>query len=174
MIILGYWTMVAYNPPNQFDHSKSNFKVIGGAIIMILGIITFFCAVFVPIMLDNIFLMFPFFFGGFIIIIIGVVTLMIGIRNRSIASGIAPNSRMMRQFMARTNKMFGHKNQVENKFNPVDRYGQAYNTPRSEYKSGKKNETEVRTNYETICSYCGTFNNIESEFCIGCNSKLEN
>ncbi len=74
--------MVTYNIPNHPHRPTSNSKVIGGAIIMILGIIVFFCAVFVPIMFDNIFLMFPFFFGGFIIIVIGAITLMIGIRNR--------------------------------------------------------------------------------------------
>ncbi|QEE17934.1 hypothetical protein DSAG12_03772 [Promethearchaeum syntrophicum] len=165
--------MVAYNPLNQSDHSKSNFKVIGGALIMVLGIITFFCAVFVPIMFDNIFLMFPFFFGGFIIIIIGVVTLMIGIRNRSIASGIAPNSRIMGRYMNFANKIFSQKNRVNNAQNPVNKYGQAYKTSHSGYKSGSRKEPGSKPNTVTICSYCGTSNSIESEFCIGCNSKLE-
>ena len=118
--------MVAYNPPNQSHTPKSNSKVIGGAIIMILGIIIFFCAVFVPIMFDSIFLMFPFFFGGFIIIIIGVVTLMIGIRNRSIATGIAPSSRIMGRYMNWTNKMFANKNRIKNQLNHVNQYGQPY------------------------------------------------
>ena len=166
--------MVAYNPPNQYNQPKSNGKVIVGTIIMILGIIIFFCAVFVPIMFGNIFLMFPFFFGGFIIIIIGVVTLTIGIRNRSIASGNFSGSRMMGRYMTWTNKIFRNKNQVNYQQNPVDRYGQAYNTTPPEYKSEKQKETTVRTRNETICSYCGTSNNNESEFCIGCNSKLEN
>ena len=173
LLILGYWTMVAYNPPNQSNPPKSNRKVIVGAILIVLGIITFFCAVFVPIMFSNIFLMFPFFFGGFIIIIIGVMTLMIGIRNRSIATGIAPNSRIVGRYMNWTNRMFGQKNQINNTQNSVNKYGQAYNTPHSGYNSGKKNKSEKKTIPVTICSYCGTSNNIDSEFCIGCNSKLE-
>lgn len=140
--------MVSYNSPNHPPHPNSSNKVIGGAIIMILGIIVFFCAVFVPIMFDNIFLMFPFFFGGFIIIIIGVVTLVIGIRNRSIVSGNFSGSRIM--------KLFGNKNSDYNQKNPDVRYEQ------------KKNETR-----EIICPYCGTSNNPTREFCISCDSKLE-
>ena len=140
--------MVSYNSPNHHPHPNSSNKVIGGAIIMILGIIVFFCAVFVPIMFDNIFLMFPFFFGGFIIIIIGVVTLVIGIRNRSIVSGNFSGSRIM--------KLFGNKNSDYNQKNPDVRYEQ------------KKNETR-----EIICPYCGTSNNPTREFCISCDSKLE-
>jgi len=165
--------MVAYNPPNQRHHPKSNGKVIGGAIIMILGIIIFFCAVFVPIMFDNIFLMFPFFFGGFIIIIIGVVTLMIGLKNRSIASGIAPNSRIMGKYMNLTNKIFANKNRIKNQLNHVNQYGQPYNTTNSSDESRKQKETTRRKKREIICSYCGTSNSIDNEFCIGCNSKLE-
>ncbi len=165
--------MVAYNPPNQPHHQKSNGKVIGGAIIMILGIIIFFCAVFVPIMFDSIFLMFPFFFGGFIIIIIGVITLMIGLNNRSIAAGIAPNSRIMKRYMALTNKIIGNKKQVHYNQNYTAQYGQPYNTTNSSDESRKQKETTRRKKRERICSYCGTSNNIDSEFCIGCNSKLE-
>jgi len=165
--------MVAYNPPNQPHHPKSTGKVIGGAIIMVLGIIIFFCAVFVPIMFDSIFLMFPFFFGGFIIIIIGVVTLMIGIRNRSIATGIAPNSRIVGRYMNWTNKMFTNKNRIKNQQNHVNQYGQPYNTSNPPSASRNHGEYKKRTSREIICSYCGTSNNIKSEFCIGCNSKLE-
>ena len=144
--------MVSYTSPNQPQQGKSNSKIISGAIIMILGIITFFCAVFVPIMLDNIFLMFPFFFGGFIIIVIGAITLMIGIRNRSMATGNFSSSRIM--------KLFGNKNQVYNQENPDARYNQEKNNG--------------RTTRETICSYCGTSNDSTREFCISCDSKLEN
>ncbi len=98
---------------------------------------------------------------------------MTGIRNRSIASGIAPNSRIMGRYMNWTNRMFGQKNQINNTQNPVNKYGQAYNTPHSGYKSENKNEPGVRTIPVIICSYCGTSNKAESEFCIGCNSELE-
>jgi len=163
--------MVAYNPPNQSNTPQSNGKVIGGVIIMILGIIVFFCAVFVPIMFDNIFLMFPFFFGGFIIIIIGVITLMIGFRNRSIATGIVPKSRMLERSMNWTNKLFGKKNLVNYNQYQNDKYGQPYNATTNESK--KQGKTTRKTKHEQICSYCGTSNNADSEFCIGCNSKLE-
>ena len=165
--------MVSYNSPNHPPHPNSSNKVIGGAIIMILGIIVFFCAVFVPIMFDNIFLMFPFFFGGFIIIIIGVVTLMIGIRDRSIVSGNISGSRIMRWNMTWINKMFGNKNQVNYNQNQTAQYGQPYNATNSPIDSKKQGGNTRRTNRERICSYCGTSNNIDSEFCIGCNSKLE-
>ena len=162
--------MVAYNPPNQSNCPKSNGKVIGGAIIMILGIIVFFCAVFVPMMFDNIFLMFPFFFGGFIIIIIGVITLMIGFRNRSIATGIVPKSRMLERSMNWTNKIFGKKNMVNFNQNQTAQYGQHYHATTGE--SRKQGETTRRKKREIICSYCGTSNNIDNEFCISCNSKI--
>ena len=140
---------------------------------MILGIIIFFCAVFVPIMFDNIFLMFPFFFGGFIIIIIGVVTLMIGIKNRSIATGVAPKFRIMGRYMNWANKTFGNKNQINYNQNPTAQYGQPNNTTNSPSESRKQGENKRRIRREIICSYCGTSNNLNSEFCIGCNSKLE-
>jgi hypothetical protein len=165
--------MVAYNHPNQPHHLKSNGKVIGGAIIMILGIIIFFCAVFVPIMFDNIFLMFPFFFGGFIIIIIGVVTLMIGLKNRSIESGIAPKSRIMGRYMNWANKLSGNKNQINFNQNHSDQYGQPNNKTNPAIDSRKQGKNTRRKKREIICSYCGTSNNLDNEFCVGCNSKLE-
>ncbi len=146
--------MVSYNHLNQPHHPKSSSKMIGGTILLILGIIVFFCAVFVPIMLDNIFLMFPFFFGGFIIIVIGAVTLMIGIRNRSMVTGNFSGSRIM--------KLFGNKNQVNNQQNPTVRY-----------ESQNQENLVVRKKHEIICSYCGASNNPQSEYCIGCNSKLD-
>ena len=153
--------MVVYTPPNQPQQGNSNSKIIGGAIIMILGIITFFCAVFVPIMLDNIFLMFPFFFGGFIVIIIGAITLTIGLRDRSMATGNFQGSRMMRRYMGWTKRIFGNKNQVNNTQNPNVRYDQVYNS------------NEVKKRKEIICSYCGSSNSPEREFCIRCGSKLD-
>jgi len=117
--------------------------------------------------------MFPFFFGGIIIIIIGVVTLMIGIKNRTIATGIAPRSRIVGRYMTWTNKVFGNKNPVNYNQNPTPKYGQPYNTTNPVIESRKQGEIKIRTRHEIICSFCGTSNNIESEFCIGCNSKLE-
>ena len=165
--------MVAYNPPNQHHHPKSNGKVIAGVIIMILGIVVFGVGAYVGGLPPDVFIMFPFFFGGFIVIIIGVVTLMIGLKNRSIANGIAPKSRIMGRYMNWASKLSGNKNHVNYNQNQTAQYSQPYNATNSSIDSRKQRETTRRKKREIICSYCGTSNNIDSEFCIGCNSKLE-
>ena len=63
-------------------------------------------------------------------------------------------------------KLFGNKNQVNNQQNTDVRYKRKY------YKT--QEETKVRAARETICPYCGTSNNPTREFCISCDSKLEN
>ncbi|MHA1794577.1 MAG: hypothetical protein ACTSUK_00565, partial [Promethearchaeota archaeon] len=58
--------------------SGSSTRVIIGIIVVILGIFMFFSSVLVPIFTKNVFLMFPFFFGAFIFLVIGMILLTIG------------------------------------------------------------------------------------------------
>ena len=58
--------------------SGSSTRVIIGIIVVILGIFMFFSSVLVPMFTKNVFLMFPFFFGAFIFLVIGMILLTIG------------------------------------------------------------------------------------------------
>ena len=79
----------------------------------------------------------------------------------------------MGRYMIWANKISGNKNQVNYNQNHTSQYGQPNNRTNPAIDSRKQGENTRRKKREIICSYCGTSNNIDSEFCIGCNSKLE-
>lgn len=130
------------------SHSKSSARIVLGIIILILGVLSFFSSVIIPVFTHNIILMFPFFFGAFVLLVTGMILLTFG---------------KIRTFGRRLG------NQVKEQRDP------AYDMPLRVSKESNESEKlhqSLETEKELICPYCGTSNKARDKFCKICGSPL--